>query len=124
MRISDRKARRVLCSQFPDDVRMKSSASLAIAFSHARERSRRAIRKPSDRAETFVPNPKLDVAKVLQRLRWVKRSSPSYRRKACRCRRAHVEAPPRSRIVFEITTEEAFRLCGRAARLGPSTITR
>ncbi len=75
------------CSQFPDDVPGNILGQLGNRVQHALRaftpRDQKAVKTA---AETFVPNPKLDVAKVLSQLGTGERWCPRCRTRVCRCR--------------------------------------
>lgn len=75
------------CSQFPDDVPANILGQLGNRVQHALRaftpRDQKAVKTA---AETFVPNPKLDVVKVLSQLGTGEALVSRCRTRACRCR--------------------------------------
>ena len=75
------------CSQFPDDVPNEILGQLGNRIQHAlRAYTPRDQKAVNTAAETFVANPKLDVAEVISQLASARPWFPHSRRKVCRCR--------------------------------------
>jgi DNA helicase HerA-like ATPase len=74
------------CSQFPDDVPDNILGQLGNRVQHARAFTPRDQKAVRTAAETFVPNPKLDVAKAITSSAPARRWCPRCRTRACRAR--------------------------------------
>jgi DNA helicase HerA-like ATPase len=112
------------CSQFPDDVPDNILGQLGNRIQHALRaytpRDQKAVRTA---AETFVPNPKLDVAKVISTLGVGEALVSTLQEKAVPMPvERTLMAPPRARI-GSITTEERASVLSRSP-VGSKYVTR